>query len=79
MMTQAWDDAYHELWRHAAHHRGLREAIGELPGLTLHQRLRQWPRTCGTDVVAIDARADQNSRLWRYSRPGSQSAASASW
>ncbi len=58
MMIQAWDNAYHELWRHAAHHRGLREAIGELPGLTLHQRLRQWPRTCGTDVVAIAAVID---------------------
>jgi hypothetical protein len=58
MMTHAWDDAYHELWRHAAHHRGLREAIGELPGHTLYQSLRQWPRTCGTDVVAIAAVVD---------------------
>jgi hypothetical protein len=58
MMTQAWDDAYHELWRQAAHHRGLREAIGELPGHTLYQSLRQWPRTCGADVVAIAAVID---------------------
>jgi hypothetical protein len=58
MMTQAWDDAYHELWRHAAHHRGMREAIGELPGHMLYQSLRQWPRTCGADVVAIAAVID---------------------
>ncbi len=55
MMNQAWNDAYHELWRQAAHHRGLREAIGELPGHTLSQRVRQWPRTCGADAVAIAA------------------------
>jgi hypothetical protein len=58
MMTQPWDDAYHELWRHAAHHRGLREAIGELPGHTLSQNVRQWPRTCGGDVLAIAAVID---------------------
>ncbi len=57
-MTQAWDDAYHQLWRHAAHHRGLREAIGELPDPTLSQSLHQWPRTCGADVVAIAAVID---------------------
>jgi hypothetical protein len=54
-MTQAWDDAYHQLWTHAAHHRGLRAAIGELPEHTLSQSVRQWPRTCGADVVAIAA------------------------
>jgi len=58
MMNQAWDDAYHELWKHAAHHRGLREAAGELPGHTLSHSLRQWPRTCGADVVAIAAVVD---------------------
>lgn len=58
MMTQTWDDAYHQLWSHAAHHRGLREAIGELPGPTLSQSLRQWPRTSGADVVAIAAVID---------------------
>ena len=53
MLTQAWEDAYHELWKHAAHHRGLREAIGEPLGHTLTQTPRQWPRTCGADVLAI--------------------------
>jgi hypothetical protein len=58
MLTQARDDAYHQLWRQAAHHRGLREVTGELPGHTLSQNLRQWPRTCGADVVAIAAVID---------------------
>ena len=58
MLTQAWDDAYHELWSHAAHHRGLRESIGELPGHMLSRSLQQWPRTCGGDVVAIAAVLD---------------------
>jgi hypothetical protein len=57
MMTQAWDDAYHQLWSCAAHHRGLRAAIGELPG-HMSQSLQQWPRTCGADVVAIAALMD---------------------
>ena len=58
MMTQGWEDAYHQLWSHVAHHRGMREAIGELPGPTLSQSLRQWPRTCGADVLAIAAVID---------------------
>src|ERR1051325_3854133 len=55
MLNQAWNDAYHELWGQAAHHRGLRAATGELPGHTLPPSLRRWPRTCGADVVAIAA------------------------
>lgn len=58
MMMHAWDDAYHELWKQAAQHRGLREAAGELPGHVLSQTLRQWPRTRGADVVAIAAVID---------------------
>jgi hypothetical protein len=55
MLMQAWDDAYHQLWRHAAHHRGLREAPGDAPGASLAALPRQWPRTCGADVIAIAA------------------------
>jgi hypothetical protein len=55
MLSQAWNDAFHELWGHAAHHRGLRAATGELPGHTLSPSLQRWPRTCGADVVAIAA------------------------
>ena len=55
MLNRAWDDAYHELWEHAAHHRGLRAATGELPGHALSPSLRRWPRTCDADVVAIAA------------------------
>jgi hypothetical protein len=58
MLTQAWDDAYHELWKHAAHHRGLRETVGELPGDLFSHSPRQWPRTCGADVVSIAAVID---------------------
>jgi hypothetical protein len=58
MLNRAWDDAYHELWDHAVHHRGLRAATGELPGHTLPPSLRRWPRTCGGDVVAIAAVID---------------------
>ncbi|HEX7836721.1 MAG TPA: hypothetical protein VF469_04610 [Kofleriaceae bacterium] len=58
MMTQAWDDAYHQLWKQAAQYRGLREATGEIPSHVLSQTLRQWPRTRGADVVAIAAVLD---------------------
>jgi len=29
MMNQAWEDAFQELWNHAAHHRGVREAVAD--------------------------------------------------
>ncbi|HEU4733446.1 MAG TPA: hypothetical protein VFT22_36385 [Kofleriaceae bacterium] len=58
MMTPAWNDAYHELWNQAAHHRGVLEAFGESPDPALHHLVPQWPRTSGSDVVAIAAVID---------------------
>jgi hypothetical protein len=53
MLNQPWEDAFQELWNHAAHHRGMREAKADLPGHMLSESLRQWPRTCGADVISI--------------------------
>ena len=54
-MSRAWRDAFEELWVHAAYHRGLREVSDQWHGTTL---LRQWPRTCGADVIAIASVVD---------------------
>src|SRR5262245_22516084 len=53
MLNQPWEDAFQELWNHAAHHRGVREARTDAPGHLPSDALRQWPRTCGADVIAI--------------------------
>ena len=57
MLNQAWEDAFQELWNHAAHHRGLRE-VGEGPGHQRPDSLPHWPRTCGADVLAIASIVD---------------------
>ena len=53
MLNQPWEDAFQELWHNAAHHRGVRDTAVDLPGHMLSDHLRQWPRTCGADVIAI--------------------------
>ena len=58
MLNQAWEDAFQELWNHAAHHRGMREAAADGPGHLLSDTLHQWPRTCGADVIAIASIVD---------------------
>ena len=58
MLNQPWEDAFQELWNHAAHHRGLREARGDLHGHLPPDALHQWPRTCGADVIAIASIVD---------------------
>ncbi|TMQ20525.1 MAG: hypothetical protein E6J91_03680 [Deltaproteobacteria bacterium] len=58
MMNQAWEDAFQELWNHAAHHRGVREALADPVGPTLSDTLHQWPRTRCADVVGIGAIVD---------------------
>jgi hypothetical protein len=58
MMNQAWEDAFQELWNHAAHHRGVREAAADGPSHPLSDTLHQWPRTCGADVIAIASIVD---------------------
>ena len=58
MMNQAWEDAFQELWNHAAHHRGVREALADPVGPTLSDTLHQWPRTRCADVVGIAAIVD---------------------
>lgn len=58
MLNQAWEDAFQELWNHAAHHRGVREARADIPGHMLSDALPQWPRTCGADVIAIASIVD---------------------
>jgi hypothetical protein len=58
MMNPAWEEAFQELWNHAAHHRGVREHVTDTPDHGLSDHLRQWPRTCGADVVAIASLID---------------------
>lgn len=53
MMNQPWEDAFQELWNHAAHHRGVRDAAAGATGHLHSDHLSQWPRTCGADVIAI--------------------------
>lgn len=58
MLNQAWEDAFQELWNHAAHHRGLREAGADGPHHLRADPLPHWPRTCGADVIAIASIVD---------------------
>ena len=58
MNQQAWEDAFQELWDHAAHHRGVREALADPIGPALSDTLHQWPRTRCGDVVGIAAIID---------------------
>jgi hypothetical protein len=48
-MTLTWDMAFHQLWTHAAKHRGVQ---GSDDGT------HPWPRTCGSDVLAIASVVD---------------------
>lgn len=57
MTTTAWDDAFHELWLHAIRHRGMLTTLAELPGPD-DSRILAWPRTHGSDVLAIAAVID---------------------
>ena len=56
MATLAWDEAFHQLWAHAAQHRGLKvdPLQGQMPG----GAAQSWPRTHGWDVLAIAAVVD---------------------
>lgn len=58
MMTFAWDDAFHELWMHAAKYRGIATNLGELPEGTRYGTMQEWPRTRGSDVLSIAAVVD---------------------
>jgi hypothetical protein len=58
MLNQAWEDAFQELWNHAAHHRGIREAGPDGPHPLPADTVSHWPRTCGADVVAIASIVD---------------------
>jgi hypothetical protein len=49
MMTHAWDVAFHQLWTHAAKHRGVQRS---------DDQTHPWPRTCGSDVLAIASVVD---------------------
>lgn len=48
MMITAWDDVFHDLWMHAARHRGMRTYLGSAT----------CPCTRGSDVLAIAAVVD---------------------
>jgi hypothetical protein len=58
MMDQAWEAAFQELWDHAAHHRGMREALADPIIPHLSDTLHQWPRTRCGDVIGIGALVD---------------------
>jgi len=48
-MTTTWDMAFHQLWTHAAKHRGVR---------CNDDQTQRWPRTRGSDVLAIASVVD---------------------
>jgi hypothetical protein len=58
MTTSAWDDAFHDLRLHAIRHRGMLTTLAELPGPIRDSRSPGWPRTRGSDVLAIAAVVD---------------------
>jgi hypothetical protein len=58
MLDQAWEVAFEELWNHAAHHRGVREALVDPGGRAASDTLHQWPRTRCSDVIGIAAIID---------------------
>ena len=56
MTTLAWDQAFHQLWTQATHHRG---ADVDAQSEPLRDGMSQgWPRTRGSDVLAIAAVVD---------------------
>jgi len=56
MTTLAWDEAFHQLWIHAVQHRGM--SVAESPGQMPDGTPQGWPRTRGSDVLAIAAVVD---------------------
>jgi hypothetical protein len=58
MKMYTWEEAYRDLWHRAADCHGVHQARHEAPGHMLYQRVAQWPRTRGADVVAIAAVLD---------------------
>jgi len=56
MTTLAWDEAFHQLWIHAVEHRGI--AVAESPRQMPDGMPQGWPRTRGSDVLAIAAVVD---------------------
>jgi hypothetical protein len=58
MTIRTWNDAFRELWLHAAKHRDVATSLGDMPSPTGSSRLEAWPRTRGSDVLAIAAVVD---------------------
>jgi len=56
MTTLTWDEAFHQLWIHAVQHRGI--AVAESPGQMPDGMPQGWPRTRGSDVLAIASVVD---------------------
>lgn len=56
MTTLTWDEAFHQLWTHAAQHRGMN--VDATPGQMPDGPTQGWPRTRGSDVLAIAAVVD---------------------
>jgi hypothetical protein len=61
MTTLAWDEAFHRLWTHAVKHRGM--DLGEQPASISDDTIQGWPRTRGSDVLAIAAVVDPFVRM----------------
>lgn len=56
MMTHAWGEAFHQLWTQAVQHRGV--TVEALPEQLPDHVTEGWPRTRGSDVLAIAAVVD---------------------
>jgi hypothetical protein len=58
MSIVTWNDLYHQLWVQAAQSRGTITSVGELPGSTRYSTVPEWPRTTGSDAIAIASVVD---------------------
>jgi hypothetical protein len=58
MTIRTWNDAFRELWLQAAKHRGVATSLGDMPSAIRQSTLDAWPRTRGSDVLAIAAVVD---------------------
>jgi hypothetical protein len=58
MIMDSWNELYRQLWMEAAQSRGTAMNQGELPGSPRYQTATEWPRTLGSDAIAIASLID---------------------
>src|SRR6185503_12068912 len=58
MLLVTWNDAFTEIWNQAAQSRGTVTRACDFTGAMRYSSLPEWPRTTGTDVIAIASLVD---------------------